>query len=145
MVDILFASQCRNIHLGKDKTMNGIFKISLCLTVFAVLAGLAGCEPKEQVNDRRERLYSVENMELKKQIAGLGDKYEQDLAAKQQQLDKCQADKSSLEERVQEETMKAFEQSAVNMLMEQIKQLQDENAQLKAEIEDLNKKLEIQE
>ncbi len=125
--------------------MKGIFKISLCLTVFAVLAGLAGCEPKEQVNERQERLYSVENMELKKQIGKLEDKYEQDLAAKQQQLDKCQADVNSLAEQVQEETMKAFEQSAVNMLMEQIKQLQNENAQLKAEIEDLNKKLQPQE
>jgi hypothetical protein len=125
--------------------MSGISKISSCLAIFAIFAGLAGCEPKEQVNDRRERLYSVENMELKKQIAALEDKYEQDLAAKQQQLDKCQAEKSDLEERLQEETMRAFEQSAVNMLMEQNKQLQKENAELKAEMEDLKKESEQQE
>jgi len=125
--------------------MNGIFKISLCLTVFAVLAGLTGCEPKEQVNERQERLYSVENTELKKQIAELKDKCEKDLAAKQQQLDKCQSDVNSLAEQIQEDTMKAFEESTVDMLAEQIKQLQDENAKLKAEIEDLNKKSEPQE
>ena len=119
--------------------MNGIFKISLCFTVCAVLAGVAGCEPKEQVNERQERLYSIENEELKKQLAKLQDKCEQDVAAKQQQLDKCQADLNSLAEQLQEDTMKAFEQSGVNILMEQNKQLLEENTRLKAEIEDLKK------
>jgi flagellar motility protein MotE (MotC chaperone) len=125
--------------------MNGIFKISLCLTVFAVLAGLSGCEPKEQVNERQERLYSVENTELKKQIAKLKDKYEEDLAVKQQQLDKCQADMNNLSEQLAEETFKTFEQSVVDALAKENKRLQDENNRLKAEIEDLNKKLEPQE
>jgi DNA-binding transcriptional MerR regulator len=125
--------------------MNGIFKISLCLTVFAVLVGIAGCEPKEQVNERQERLYSVENMELKKQITELKDKCEQDIAAKQQQLDKCQADMNSLAEQLADETFKTFEQSAVDMLMDDNKRLQEENDRLKAEIEDLKKESQQQE
>ena len=125
--------------------MNGIFKVLLCLTVFAVLAGIAGCEPKEQVNERQERLYSAENMELKNQIAELKDKCEKDMADKQQQLAECLADNIELEKKAREETAKALEQSAVNMLMEQVKELQKENAQLKAEIDDLNKKLEPRE
>ena len=72
-------------------------------------------------------------------------KYEQDLIDKQQQLDKCQAEKSRLEERVRQEAMKAFEQSSVNTLMGQLKQLQDENSRLKTEIEELNKKSQLQE
>jgi hypothetical protein len=125
--------------------MSGIFKISLCLTVFAVLAGIAGCEPKEQVNERQERLYSVENTELKKQLAELKDKYEEDSAAKQQQLAECMEDNSRLEKKAQEETIKALEQSAINILMEQNKQLQNENARLKAEIENLKKESEQRE
>jgi DNA-binding transcriptional MerR regulator len=125
--------------------MNGIFKISLCLVVFGVLAGLAGCEPKEQVNERQERLYSIENMELKKQIAELQDKCERDLAAKQQQLDKCEADMNSLAEQLAQETFKELEQSIVDTLAKENKQLQDELDQLKAEIKDLKKESQQQE
>lgn len=120
-------------------------KISLCLGVFVVLVGLVGCEPKEQVNERQERLYSVENMELKKQIAELENKHEQELADKQQQLDKCRSEKSLLQEQFGKATMESFEQSAVKGLMEQIKQLRNENAQLKAEIDNTKQESQQQE
>ncbi len=125
--------------------MNGIFKISLFLTVCAVLAGLAGCEPKETVNERQERLYSVENMELKKQLEKLREQSEKDLQAKQKELDKCNADKTIIEKELSEETAKALKESLIDMLAEQVEQLTQENAKFRAEIETLNKKLEQQE
>jgi CII-binding regulator of phage lambda lysogenization HflD len=125
--------------------MNAFFRIILCLAVCATLAGLAGCEPKEPVNERQERLYSAENMELKKEISVLRSQFEKQMQAKQQELDKCNKDKAALEEQLSQETVKMFEDSLMSSLMEQVNQLNNENTQLKADIEALNKKLEQQE
>jgi cell division protein FtsB len=125
--------------------MNRIFKIIPYLTVCVILAGLAGCEPEEPVSERQERLYSAENMELKKQIAELQGQFEKDMQAKQKELEQCNRDKSTLQKNIERNTAKLFEESALPALMEQVQQLKRENARLKAEIEDLNKKLEQQE
>ncbi len=125
--------------------MNRIFKTIPYLTVCIILAGLAGCEPEEPVSERQERLYSAENMELKKQIVNLQEQVEKDIQAKQKELDQCNKDKNTLQQNIKRNSAKFFEDSALPTLMEQIQQLKKENTQLKAQIEALNKRLEQQE
>lgn len=118
--------------------MNRAYKITLFAITCFVIIIFAGCEPTETaVNERQERLYSAENAELKKQLSDSQIKYANELAEKQRQLEQCQTEKEQLANQISEETIKAFEESAVNMLMEQVGQLTQENAELKAQIAEL--------
>jgi DNA anti-recombination protein RmuC len=118
--------------------MNRAYEITLFAITCSVIIIFASCEPTETaVNERQERLYSAENAELKKELSDTQIKYANELAEKQRQLEQCQTEKTQLAEQKSEETVKAFEESAVSMLMEQIGQLTQENAELKAQIEEL--------
>ena len=66
--------------------MNKITKAIVLLTVCITLAGLTGCEPKEEVSDRQERLYAAQNMELQKQISELEEQFAIDIQKKQDDL-----------------------------------------------------------
>lgn len=125
--------------------MSRITGTILCLAACTILALLTGCKEEGVTSQKQERLYAAQNMELKNEIARLKEQFEKDLAAKQQELDKCNEDKSVLEQEIEKETAKVFEESLTDMLVEQVEQLTQENAQLKAEIEALNKKPEQQE
>ncbi|MFA5423677.1 MAG: hypothetical protein WC374_07440 [Phycisphaerae bacterium] len=118
--------------------MNRAYKITLFAITCSVIIIFAGCEPTETaVNERQERLYSAENAELKKELSDTQIKYANELAEKQRQLEQCQTEKNQLAEQKSEEAVKAFEKSAVGILMEQIGQLTQENAELKAQIDEL--------
>ena len=128
--------------LGKDKAMSRIYTTIMYITICTFAVMLTGCEPQEPVSERQERLYAIENEELNKQIADLEKQFEKDLQARQKELDKCIEERDLLRKQMQEETTKMFEESLMNVLMEQIQGLTEENTLLKAQIEDPNKKLE---
>ena len=119
--------------------MNRTTKTILWLTVCMILAVLTGCDEEGATSERQERLYAAENVELKKQIAELEEQFQKDLAAKQEELDRCNEDKTALQQQLQENTAKVFTESVTPSLMEQIQELTSENTQLKARIEGLQK------
>jgi predicted nuclease with TOPRIM domain len=121
--------------------MTGTTRTILCLSVCAIVTLLAGCDEGPVASQKQERLYAAENMELKKQIASLQEKSAKELAAKQQELDKCNQDKTTLNERLNENTRKAIEQSLMPTLMERVHQLTDENTHLKSRIKELEKQV----
>ena len=135
--------------LGKDKAMSRTYTTIMYITICTFAVMLTGCEPQstgrptaEPVSERQERLYAIENEELNKQIADLEKQFEKDLQAKQKELDKCIEEKSVFEKQLQEETTKMFEDSLINILIEELQKATEENTLLKAQIEDPNKKLE---
>jgi outer membrane murein-binding lipoprotein Lpp len=125
--------------------MNATNRIILWLSICAIVAVLAGCEEQSVTTERQERLYSAENMELKKQIAELEKQFEKDLAAKQKELDRCNEDKIILGKQAREETAKILQEDMVDMLSGEIQRLEEENARLTAEIEALKKNSQQQE
>ena len=135
--------------LGKDKAMSRTYTTIMYIIICTFAAMLTGCEPQstgrptaEPVSERQERLYAIENEELNKQIADLEKQFKKDMEARQKELDKCIEERDLLGKQTQEETIKMFEESLMNVLLEQVQELTEENTQLKAQIEDLNKKLE---
>ncbi len=119
--------------------MNPVTKTILCVTFCLILSVVTGCEEQGITSERQERLYSAENMELKKQITELEKQFQNDIKAKQGELDKCNEDKTVLQQQLQENTAKVFTESVTPGLMEQVQQLNDENSQLKMRIEELEK------
>ena len=119
----------------KPRIFAGITLIILC----TILIPITGCEPEGKTTTRQERLYSAENMKLKKQIAQLEKKYEEDVVSKDKELQQCLEDNKVLTEQIQMDTAKAMEDSLTDMLMEQVQQLTDENIKLRAKIEELEK------
>lgn len=131
-----------------SRTYTTIMFITIC--TFVVM--LTGCEPQsagrltaEPASERQERLYAVENEELKKQIADIEKQFEKDLAIRQGELDKCNENMNVLQKELQEDMAKAFEESMTDILVEQVQTLTEENMQLKAQIEELNKNLKEEE
>ncbi|MBN1795326.1 MAG: hypothetical protein JW804_01505 [Sedimentisphaerales bacterium] len=114
-----------------------IFVSMAVIVICTLLISTIGCEPESNATPRQERLYSAENMELKKQIAQLEKKYEKDVVAKDKELQQCLEENKVLTEQIQEETAKALEESLTTMLMEQVQQLTDENIKLQAKVEQL--------
>jgi len=119
--------------------MNPVTKTILCVTFCLILSVVTGCEEQGITSERQERLYAVENMELKKQIAEREKQCQKDIKAKQEELDKCNEGKSALQQQLQENTVKVFTESITPSLMQQIQELTGENTQLKARIEELEK------
>jgi len=119
-----------------EKNCNWILtSIAVCV----VLILISGCEPENKIDARQERLYSAENLELKKQIDGLEKKYEKDMAAKEAELNKCVQQNERLSKQISDDALKMFENDVMSSLMEQVQQLSQENTELKAKIEQLEK------
>jgi DNA-binding transcriptional MerR regulator len=101
------------------------------VTTLAALS-LAGCSEERQVQSKKERLYSAENIQLKKQIQGL----ESQGSELQQQLDGCSKNKQYL----QDQLRKGFGEELTNVLTifdARYSELIEENSRLKARIEKL--------
>jgi len=85
-----------------------------------------------------ERLYSAENIELKKQIVNSQKRNtKKTQLTKEKELEKCMKDKEALSNKIAEDNFRASEKSALNLLFEQLQLLTKENSQLKAEIKQL--------
>lgn len=112
------------------------FKTIITLTVSFVTILVAGCEPENNVDQRQERLYSAENLELKRQINSLEKKYENDMKAKEAELNKCLEQNAQLSKQLGDDAIKMFEGEIMTSLMEQVQQLTKENNELKASIEE---------
>jgi hypothetical protein len=120
--------------------MKGITKTVVFTMVCSAFILIIGCEPESKTTDvKKERLFSAENIELKKQIDDLKKTQIKELAAKEVQLADCQKENAVISKQAQEETSKALDNEITNMLMEDSKRLAAENEELKAQIEELKK------
>ena len=115
------------------------FKALLMVTVFCVMMTISGCEPESPTDTKKQRLYSAENMALKKQIAKMEKEHARQLTARQEIIDKCEKERDALQQQIDKETIKLFEESVMMELFEQINKLTQENSQLQAEIEKLKR------
>jgi hypothetical protein len=114
---------------------NLLISVIICI----LLLSLTGCQPETKVDQRQDRLYSVENMELKKQVNSLEKKYEKDMATKKAELDKCNRQLKQVSKELGNDAMTMFETDLINSLMKQIDNLTKENQKLKARIKELEK------
>jgi len=100
-------------------------------TLMAALA-LVGCQESRQVDEKKNRLYSAENITLEKQLA----EARQQLNETESQLAECRAENDRLQTEIKENTSKLVMQLLQGMGEKQRK-LTEENERLKAELEAL--------
>jgi hypothetical protein len=112
-----------------------IITIAVTLTV--------GCGPEEQPNFKKSRTIAAENIELKKQLAKsnkeiemLKAQYSKEMSEQKEQLRKYLQEKEELKEKSRQNIRNQVS-SVLDTVMEENKKLREENAILKAQIEEL--------
>jgi ABC-type phosphate transport system auxiliary subunit len=108
----------------------------ITLIVIVSISFFSGCE--EQVDSRKARLAMAENLELKKQI----EQCERQVDNKEDALEQCRTQKDRLQEQINDDLSGMITVMAAAMEQEK-EQLQKENKQLKDQIEQLQKKLNV--
>ncbi len=116
---------------------------------FCVFAMIGGCD---RTNDKRCRLMTDENMQMKKDIERLNKELElrdEDIKKQKEQIESCLKDKKSIEEVSQQiggnASQQAFSEDAndiVGLLIEENTALKEELEKLKSQIAEPNKQPE---
>ena len=119
-------------------------KASALVAVFIVML-VAGCEPQEPPSVRQSRAIAAENIELRKQVEQLNRKierlkeqYEKETKKQEKLLAQCQQDKESWKKKAQQNIRSQVE-PVLDAVMDETAKLREENAKLKAQIEQLRK------
>ena len=108
-----------------EKVMNRVIIFLMCGVLLTVITG---CEPEGAGNTKKERLYAVENMQLKENIQ-----------EQKSMLEKCEKDKKELEKFAAKGMGDFADEEVMVDMLEEIGQLRIENQKLKEEIEQLKK------
>ncbi|MBN1805806.1 MAG: hypothetical protein JW837_11180 [Sedimentisphaerales bacterium] len=125
--------------------MNGITKKIVVMAVGICIISGAGCNQTETYNNRMSRLISVENSQLKKelelrndQIKRLTEQYNKEIKRQEKLLAERTKERDSWKLKAQQ-NLKNQVEGVFDTVMEQNAKLLDENKNLKAEIEKLQK------
>ena len=118
------------------------FKTSVIIIAIAVML-TTGCGPQEPPSVKKSRTIAAENIELKKQLAKsnkeiemLKAQYSKEMNEQKEQLRKCLQEKEALKEKSRQ-NIRGQVSSVLDTVMEENKKLREENAILKAQIEEL--------
>ena len=121
--------------------------------VFVIAIGfvamlLAGCGQKEPPDVKQSRAIAAENIELRKQVERLNqeidrlkERHEKDIKEQQKLLAQCQQDKESWKKKAQQNIRSQIE-PVLDAVMDETAKLREENTKLKAQIEQLQKKVD---
>ena len=124
----------------KVQTRKAIF---LIVGFIAML--ITGCGPQEPPNVKQSRAIAAENIELRKQVEQLHQEIEtlkaqHDKETKKQEklLVKCEQDKETWKQKAQQ-NIRSQVAPVLDAVMDETAKLREENAKLKAQIEQLQK------
>ena len=106
---------------------------------------IAGCGQKEAPSVKQSRTIAAENMELQKQldrsraqIENIKEQYDQELEEQQKLLEKCQRERDQWKAKSRQ-SVRDQVKSVLDSVMADNTRLREENAGLKAQIEELQK------
>lgn len=108
-----------------------LFAASFAITL------LTGCEEENMVDTRKTKLIAAENLQLREQL----EQYSQTVEQQKKSIEECQKEKTFWEKHSREGSQDLMDLSYQHFAKENI-ELQQENKQLKAQIEELKKELE---
>jgi len=128
--------------------MKGTAQKMFVLAVGTIVVMLiASCQEQEQIDAKKSRVIAAENMELKKELEHRGKEIERlkELHAKEIKrqeglLAKCQEEKKLWQDKA-DENIKEQVSEILTVVMEQNSKLQEENENLKAQIDKLKSEL----
>lgn len=128
--------------------MKGIaWKMFVLAASTIVVMLIASCQEQEQIDAKKSRVIAAENMELKKELEHRGKEIERlkELHAKEIKrqeglLAKCQEEKKLWQDKA-DENIKEQVSEILTVVMEQNSKLQEENENLKAQIDKLKSEL----
>jgi TolA-binding protein len=125
-----------------------IFAHAECACALVLLCSFAlmltgGCESQEPTSFKKSRTIAAENIELRKEldrrnkkIETLKAQYSKKIDEQREQLQKCLQGKEELREKSRQNVREQVS-SVLDTVMEENRKLREENAQLKAQIEEL--------
>ncbi len=124
-------------HAERSCTLVLLCSFALMLT--------GGCESQEQTSFKKNRTIAAENIELRKEldrrnkeIKTLKKQYSEKIDEQREQLRKCLQEKEELKQKSRQNVREQVS-SVLDTVMEENKNLRQENASLKAQIEQLQK------
>lgn len=115
-------------------------KVAVLAVGIVVIMFVAGCEEEAlstQSNIRKHKLIAAENKQLKKE----SEQRSKEIKSQKELLDKCLEEKKNLQEKPQEDAEELMT-LVFESFNEESKKLKEENKNLKARIEELEKQLE---
>ena len=123
--------------------MNGpFFKASVIIIAIAVML-TTGCGPQEPPSVKKSRTIAAENIGLKKQLAKsnkeieiLKAQHRKKIGEQKEQLQKCLQEKETLREKSRQNIRKQVK-GVLDTVLEENRKLREQNAKLKAQIEEL--------
>ena len=137
-------------RIGKDDEMKGLMQKALLVVISAAIVAGAGCQEEQQTPSvKKARLVAAENIKLKKQleqrdqeIEELKRKYSRELQEQKQRLSECLKQKEDLQQQLRE-GMKERVEAVLSAVVEDNAKLRQEIKDLKAQITELRKQIEI--
>jgi hypothetical protein len=128
--------------------MKGTAQKMFVLAVGTIVVMLiAGCQEQEQIDAKKSRVIAAENMELKKELGQRGKEIEKlkelhskEIKRQEGLLAKCQEEKKLWQDKA-DENIKEQVSEILTVVMEQNSKLQEENENLKAQIDKLKSEL----
>jgi chromosome segregation ATPase len=116
--------------------------------VFVLIAGCQESATGGPTDAKKSRLIAAENIELKKQLARydkqiekLKEQHSKEIKRQDELLAKCQEEKKVRQEEKTDENTKEQMDELSEFIMEQLSKLQEENENLKSQIENLKAEL----
>lgn len=113
--------------------------VAVCLAAVVLVSLIAGCEEENISDVKKHRLIAVENKELKAEV----EKLDKKVAKLEDDLAQCRTDRDKWEVTATE-TIQKNVRGILGHAMEKNVQLREENVKLKAEIEQLKQRGELQ-
>jgi predicted nucleic acid-binding Zn-ribbon protein len=134
--------------MRKDDYMKGqAWKASVLVVGFVIML-IAGCGQKEPPSVRQSRAIAAENIELRKQfkrleeeIAKVKEQHAKKLKKKEKLLTQCEQEKEAWKKKAQQNIRNQVS-PVLDAVMDETARLREENTGLKAQIEQLQKKIE---
>jgi hypothetical protein len=118
---------------------------SLVTTIGFALVLIAGCGEKEPPSVKQSRTIAAENIELRKEldrrearIENLREQYDKELEKQRKLLEKCQQERDQWKAK-SKQNVRGQAESLVDPLMKEITRLREENAGLRARLEESQK------
>jgi hypothetical protein len=121
-----------------------IGKVGIVLVGFIIIL-VTGCGPKEPPSVKQSRAIAAENIELRKQvkqlsreIESLKKQHEEEIKKQGKLLTQCEQDKDALKKKAQQ-NIRSQVAPVLDAVMDETAKLREENTELKAQIERLQK------
>ena len=125
--------------------MNNQTQKASILAISIVIFLITGCGPKEPPSFKQSRAIAAENIERRKQverlnrdIESLKEQHEKELKEQETLLAQCEQDKETLKKKARQ-NIRSQVAPFVDAVMNETAKLREENAKLKAQIEELQK------